>query len=248
MTRARALWEAHQDLVRRCEAHPFVQGIASGELPRERFVFYVEQDAFFLEAFARAYALGLAKAPDRETMDAFRELLQGVFEELRLHERYAARWGANLRPEPAPATQAYTDFLLRVAALEPVGHLAAAMTPCMRLYAHLGAFLRPRTNPNSPYREWVETYSSAEFEGLARRLEGAAGSAARRGGSAARPLPGRAALRAGLLRGRLPDGRSLRVRPAGYGFSKYRRRIQALRPSMARTRRSTVSSTVVRRA
>jgi len=100
MTRARALWEAHQDLVRRCEAHPFVQGIASGELPRERFVFYVEQDAFFLEAFARAYALGLAKAPDRETMDAFRELLQGVFEELRLHERYAARWGANSARSP----------------------------------------------------------------------------------------------------------------------------------------------------
>ncbi len=171
MGKAQAFYTACLDLITRCRMHPFVQGIASGDLPQERFVFYVEQDAFFLEAFARAYALGLAKAPDRETMDAFRELLQGVFEELRLHEGYAARWGANLRPEPAPATQAYTDFLLRVAALEPVGHLVAAMTPCMRLYADLGAFLRPQMNPASPYREWVETYSSADFEALARRLE-----------------------------------------------------------------------------
>ncbi len=171
MGKAQAFYTACLDLIQRCRMHPFVQGIASGDLPRERFVFYVEQDAFFLEAFARAYALGLAKAPDRETMDAFRELLHGVFEELRLHEGYAARWGANLRPEPAPATQAYTDFLLRVAALEPVGHLVAAMTPCMRLYADLGAFLQPQVNPASPYREWVETYSSADFEALARRLE-----------------------------------------------------------------------------
>ncbi|WP_376790508.1 TenA family protein [Thermoflexus sp.] len=171
MGKAQAFYTACFDLITRCRMHPFVQGIASGDLPRERFVFYVEQDAFFLEAFARAYALGLAKAPDRETMDAFRELLQGVFEELRLHKGYAARWGANLHPEPAPVTQAYTDFLLRVAALEPVGHLVAAMTPCMRLYADLGTFLRPQANPVSPYREWVETYSSADFEALARQLE-----------------------------------------------------------------------------
>jgi thiaminase/transcriptional activator TenA len=60
---------------------------------------------------------------------------------------------------------------LAVAALEPVGHIAAAMTPCMRLYAYLGQQLAPRTKPESPYREWVETYASAEFEALTRRLE-----------------------------------------------------------------------------
>jgi thiaminase/transcriptional activator TenA len=61
---------------------------------------------------------------------------------------------------------------LAVAALEPVGHIAAAMAPCMRLYAYLGHQLAGDTKPENPYREWVETYSSAEFETLARRLEG----------------------------------------------------------------------------
>ncbi len=172
MGRARTFWEACQDVVRACEAHPFVRGIASGALPRERFAFYIGQDAFFLEAFARAYALAFAKAPDREAMAAFRELLNGVFEELSLHQGYAARWGIDLAPPPAPATRAYTDFLLRVAALEPPGHIVAAMAPCMRLYAHLGQALRPQTDPQSPYREWVETYASPDFEALARRLEG----------------------------------------------------------------------------
>ncbi|WP_376792606.1 TenA family protein [Thermoflexus sp.] len=171
MARAQALWEACQDLVQICEAHPFVRGIASGILPRERFAFYIGQDAFFLEAFARAYALALAKAPDRDTMAAFRKLLGRVFEELAMHQGYAARWGVDLTPAPAPATRTYTDFLLRVAALEPVGHIVAAMTPCMRLYAHLGQTLRPHTHPESLYREWVETYASDDFEALARQLE-----------------------------------------------------------------------------
>ncbi len=169
--RSQAFWQDCQDLVRICEAHPFVRGIASGALPRERFAFYIGQDAFFLDAFARAYALAFAKAPDREAMAAFRELLNGVFEELALHQGYAARWGVDLTPEPGPATRAYTDFLLRVAALEPAGHIVAAMTPCMRLYAHLGQVLKADTKPESPYREWVETYASADFQALARQLE-----------------------------------------------------------------------------
>ncbi len=46
------------------------------------------------------------------------------------------------------------------------------MTPCMRLYAFLGQELTPSLNPESPYREWVETYASADVAALASRLEG----------------------------------------------------------------------------
>ena len=170
-SRAAALWQACQDLAGACRDHPFVRGIASGDLPRSRFAWYVGQDACFLEAFARAYALALAKAPDAGAMREFRDLLDGVLAELQLHAGYAARWGIALQPEPAPATRAYTDFVLRVAWSEPVGRIAAAMTPCMRLYAYLGRSLRDELRPDSPYREWVETYASPEFEALARRLE-----------------------------------------------------------------------------
>lgn len=170
-SRARELWQASADWAEACLRHPFVRGIAAGDLPRERFAFYVGQDAYYLTAFARAYALAVAKAPDGAGMRAFRDLLDGALGELALHSGYAARWGINLNPDPAPATQAYTDFLLRVAWSEPVGRIAAAMTPCMRLYAYLGRSLRPHLNPSSPYREWVETYASEDFEALASRLE-----------------------------------------------------------------------------
>ncbi len=168
---AAQLWQEHRELAEACLGHPFVQGIASGELPRPKFSFYVAQDAYFLEAFARVYALAMAKCPDSEGLRAFKTLLDGVFHELGLHEGYARSWGIELIPEPSPATLAYTDFLLRVAALEPVGHVAAAQAPCMRLYAYLGQSLKPVARPQSPYIEWVRTYRSPEFDALARQLE-----------------------------------------------------------------------------
>ncbi len=168
---AQELWQRNRDLGDACLKHPFVQGIATGQLARASFQVYVAQDAYFLEAFARAYALALARSPDREGLGVFKDLLVGVFEELALHQSYAERWGISLEPEPLASTRAYTDFLLRTASLEPVGHTAAAMTPCMRLYAWLGQQPVPKLDPDSPYREWVETYSKPDLEALAGRLE-----------------------------------------------------------------------------
>jgi thiaminase/transcriptional activator TenA len=166
-----SLWHRNRGLSEAALAHPFVQGIASGELARARFAYYVGQDAALLDGFCRAYALALAKSPDQEGLIAFRELLDASVDELRLHQGYAARWDVDLHQAADPATSAYTNFLLAVAALEPVGHIAAAMTPCMRLYAYLGQQLAAQTKPESPYREWVMTYSSPQFEAPARRLE-----------------------------------------------------------------------------
>jgi thiaminase/transcriptional activator TenA len=164
------LWRDSADLAGAALQHPFVTGLADGTLPRERFAGYVAQDAFFLEAFARAYALGVAHSRDRATLEAFADLLAGVREELRLHDGYAARWGIDLTAvDPLPATLAYTDFLLATAALGGVPVTCAAMTPCMRLYAHLGQTLAGHAA--QPYAEWVTTYADPGFAELTGTLE-----------------------------------------------------------------------------
>lgn len=171
MKSAQELWADNLHLAQECLDHPFVRGIASGSLARSSFQVYVAQDAFFLEAFARAYALGLAKCPTREGLEVFKDLLNGVFDELKFHESYAAEWDIDLTPEPLPSTRAYTDFLLSTAGLEPVGHIAAAMTPCMRLYAWLGQQLIEHANPEGAYHQWVTTYADDGLESLAQGLE-----------------------------------------------------------------------------
>ena len=173
MSLARALWEENAGLARASLGHRFVRGLGDGTLPLESFREYVAQDAFFLESFARAYALALAHSPDGEGMRQFAGLVTGVLEELRLHESYAEGWGVKLSEvEPAAATLNYTDFLLSTASLKSVGETCAAMVPCMRLYAFLGQSLAGEGyDAGNRYAEWIETYADEGFEGLASKLE-----------------------------------------------------------------------------
>lgn len=167
------LWQSNQDLAQACLKHPFVEGIADGTLDPAKFAYYVGQDAFFLEAFARAYSIAAAKSPGWREFNTFHELAGGVLEELRLHEGYAQEWGVDLRQvEPTAATRRYTDFLLATAWGSEIDSTIAAMTPCMRLYAFLGQNLARPGIPSHQYANWIRTYSDPEFEALAQKLEG----------------------------------------------------------------------------
>ncbi len=173
MSLSQALWQENVDLAHAALKHPFVQGLRTGMLPRQNFQRYIAQDAYFLEAFARAYALALAHSPDQQGLHDFFALLAGVQEELRLHSSYAASWGISLAEvTPHAATLAYTDFLLATASLRDVGETCAAMTPCMRLYAFLGQSLAAGTQQEQhQYMDWIRTYAAPAFDSLASQLE-----------------------------------------------------------------------------
>jgi thiaminase/transcriptional activator TenA len=172
MSISKELWAANQDLAKACLEHPFVQGIADGSLEQQKFAYYVGQDAFFLEAFARAYSIAAAKTSEFSEFTTFHHLAGGVLEELKLHEGYAAKWGVYLHStKPGVATRRYTDFLLATAWGGDIGLIATAMSPCMRLYAFLGEELASNGIPTHQYTDWIRTYSSADFLPLAQQLE-----------------------------------------------------------------------------
>lgn len=171
MSLSKRLWTGNRDLADDALEHPFIRELGDGSLDREIFAGYVAQDAFFLESFARAYALALARSTDTPTLIALAGLIAGVADELNLHHSYAARWGIDMAGvEPSAATLAYTDFLLATAATSDLGVILAAMTPCMRLYAWLGSSLD--ADKAGQYAEWVKTYADPGFDGLAAKLEG----------------------------------------------------------------------------
>jgi thiaminase (transcriptional activator TenA) len=160
------VWEAQH-------AHPFVRGIGDGTLDEARFRFYVRQDYRFLIDYGRLLALGAARAPRVAEMRRFAGLAQSVLEtEMALHVGFAERWGIpaeELESEPpAPATAAYTDFLLRTAALGDYAELVAALLPCMWGYAEIGERLAASGVPDhAGYAAWIATYADPEFQALA---------------------------------------------------------------------------------
>ena len=151
-----------------------MRGIGDGTLPLDRFRHFVRQDYVYLVDYGRLLALGCARAPDLATMQRFAELTQAILvTEMDLHRVFAAEWGvsaAELEAEPPTATtRAYTDFLLRTAALGDFADLVAALLPCMWGYAEVGARLaaaQPADGAN-PYARWIATYADPEFQALA---------------------------------------------------------------------------------
>ena len=164
--KAAAIWEAQHQ-------HPFVQGIGNGTLDLEKFKFWLRQDYVFLIEYARLLGLAAARSPDLETMTGFAELLTGILKtEMDLHRAYSEEFGISRaeleREAPAPATRAYTDFLMRVAAIGDFTELAAALLPCMWSFSEIGQRLATRSTPGDKrYGRWIAMYSSKEFAELA---------------------------------------------------------------------------------
>jgi thiaminase/transcriptional activator TenA len=161
------IWRAQHE-------HPFVRGVGDGTVAMDGFARYVRQDYVFLVEYARLLALGVARAPDLATMRRFADLAQAILgEEMELHRAFAREFGiaeSDLEAEEAaPATRAYTDFLLRTATLGSFSELAAALLPCMWGYAEIGQRLAERDPPPADPRcaRWIATYADPEFETLA---------------------------------------------------------------------------------
>lgn len=163
---ADAVWQAQHH-------HPFVRGIATGTVDRDQFKYWVRQDYLFLIEYGRLLALAAARAPDLETMRRFATLTSETLgTEMDLHRSYAAEFGISARELEAearsPTTQAYTDFLLRTAALGDYTELLAALLPCMWGFSEIGLEMKRAGLPDEPLcRKWVEMYSSNEFAELA---------------------------------------------------------------------------------
>ena len=149
----------------------FVQGLKTGNLPKNIFQEYLAQDYFFLESFARAYGLAVSKSKDKNSIKTLSQLLVGVSEELILHETYAKEWEIDLTNNYIkPETKNYTDFLEDVSKKLSSVEIMFAMTPCMRLYSWIGKKLSNMIL-NNPYKEWILTYSDDDFDKLAKSLE-----------------------------------------------------------------------------
>jgi thiaminase/transcriptional activator TenA len=163
---AQPVWEAQH-------SHPFVQGIGDGSLDIEKFKFWVRQDYLFLIDYARLLALAVARVPDLDSMRRFADLVHSTLNvEMNLHRSYAAEFGISTAEleaeEKAPTTRGYTDFLLRVAALDEFSGLIAALLPCMWGFSDLGQRLAQGSGPaDERYAKWIEMYSSEEFAELA---------------------------------------------------------------------------------
>ncbi|QIE41468.1 thiaminase II [Rhodobacteraceae bacterium SC52] len=153
-------------------AHPFVDGLGDGTLPRSAFLHYLAQDYVFLIHFARAWALAVVKSETLAEMNAASATVQALLgEEMALHRQICAREGIDATAleatVEAPENLAYTRYVIEAGLAGDLCDLLAALAPCVLGYGEIGARLKV-AGPAAPYLEWVETYGGEEYQELCR--------------------------------------------------------------------------------
>lgn len=150
--------------------HPFVQGLGDHTLPRDRFTYFIGQDAVYLLDFSRVLAMGAARSEVRSDERLFLRHADTVHAvEAALHQDLGPRLGLSAATlaatVPGPVTVAYQDHLVRVAWTEPLAVLVAALLPCYVLYQEVARSMVPSAPMSGvpEYREWIDTYAGDEY-------------------------------------------------------------------------------------
>jgi thiaminase/transcriptional activator TenA len=162
------LWDSIAGLYSQILTHPFLAGLADGSLDRERFRFYVVQDALYLRDYARALSVCGARAPTEDDVAMFNQhAAEAIAVERQLHASFLADFGltpAEVESTPmAPTNQAYTSYLLASVYAGSFAEALAAVLPCYWIYAEVGGHLLERGSPDPLYRRWIDTYGGEEF-------------------------------------------------------------------------------------
>ncbi|MCF2970072.1 thiaminase II [Synechococcus sp. Nb3U1] len=158
------LWQAIQLIYQQILAHPFNQELAAGTLSRERFQFYLQQDALYLTDFARALGLIGARSERSEQVVSFLNFALGaIVAERSLHESYFRLYEIQPEITYAPTCFTYTRSLLATAALDPYEVAIAAVLPCFWIYREVGSEIYRMAQPHNPYQQWIDTYAGEEF-------------------------------------------------------------------------------------
>jgi thiaminase/transcriptional activator TenA len=172
-----AMWREIGPLYRAILDLPFNQALAAGDLSRERFVFYMIQDAHYLGMFSRALATAAAKAPYPDAQIKFaKSAHDAIVVERALHEGFFREFGVT--PEqfaatpPSPTCAGYGDFLLAVAYGQPFDVAVAALLPCFQIYYEVGKELAAIAALGNPYQRWIDTYKDEAFGDSVREVLG----------------------------------------------------------------------------
>lgn len=158
------LWNEALPIYHQILQLPFNQQLMKGILDRDKFIYYMKQDALYLADFGRALAIAGTRSGDTESMKQLLGFSEGaVVVERALHEHYLTEYNAELDIPKSPTCEAYTGFLIRSATLDPYPVALASLLPCFWVYREVGHHIHSNASQPNTYQQWIDTYAGEEF-------------------------------------------------------------------------------------
>lgn len=152
--------------------HPMVLAIADGTLPHQTFHRYFTQNVLYLQEYARAIGLIVAKAPDRDAITTLTRFQAQIVEtEIPANLAFLERLGGDAdtvagRGTMLPVTYAYARHLLSVCALGDCADGLTAVLPCQWSYGELARPLRAHPPADPIYAGWIAMFGNDDYDGL----------------------------------------------------------------------------------
>lgn len=162
-----SLWENCLPIYQKILELPFIQELTKGILSRERFVYYIQQDALYLIDFSRALSLIAAKAYTTADIISFIKFAEGaIVAERELHDYYFDQYKIDSNVGKNNACFTYTHYLISTAATRSLEESIAVVLPCFWIYRDVGNYIYKFSRKDNPYEKWISNYANEEFSRL----------------------------------------------------------------------------------
>lgn len=159
-------WLEAKTIYDKIEGHPFIKGLINGTLPKEIFLFYIQQDAIYLAEYGKILTGIASKLNDPKQIEAFTHFAcDSLAVEKALHENYMKELKNSKSTSPTPSCLLYTSYLHSRLGNASIEETLAAVLPCFWVYKEVGDYiLSQQTKGTNPYQSWIDTYGGEEFE------------------------------------------------------------------------------------
>jgi thiaminase/transcriptional activator TenA len=164
MSLTNILWQNAEYIYHAILQLPLIKEMMNGILPEEKFIFYMQQDALYLNDFAKALAIAGVRSSQSEYLEDFLHLaLEGVAAEKEIHKTFFDRYGINPHVAKSPTCFAYTNYLIATACTATYCECIGALLPCYWIYREVGVYMSQSLQESNPYKEWIQAYCGEQF-------------------------------------------------------------------------------------
>lgn len=159
-------WNAAKPVYDKILEQPFIKGLMDGTLDKEKFIFYIRQDALYLADYGKVLTGIASKLNEPEHISAFVHFAgDSMTVEKALHETFISKIDVAANNGMSPSCMLYTSYLLGKLANAPIEVVVAAVLPCFWIYKEVGDYiLANQTKGENPYQSWIDTYGGEDFE------------------------------------------------------------------------------------
>ncbi|WP_430411603.1 thiaminase II [Kordia sp.] len=166
MTWSDKSWKTIEPIFNSILKMPFIQELMNGNLNKEKFKFYMQQDSKYLENFGKTLSLLASKSYNiKETISLLHFAETAIIAERELHEFYFKDF--NIVPSAViePVIHHYISHIKAISAFESIEVGMASVLPCFWIYKKVGEYIyENQKSKNNPYQKWIDTYAGNDFD------------------------------------------------------------------------------------